>query len=312
MPIKTETELYAPVKSFFEQQGYSVRGEVRHCDLVAIRGEEQPVIVELKRYFSIPLLLQGIDRLRLSRCVYVAFELPNKGRAPHGASWPELRKLCQMLGIGMITVQFFKRKQPAVHIECHPSKAPEDMLTASLPLTAAASSPDLSLTSPSLPYIAVLDEIDETTGVNGCGSDANPEPSPAIYQNTEPLYTPAKLPRLNKRAAEGIVKEFKERRADYNVGGSSKRKLMTSYREKALHLAQLLHHHGTLSPLRLRQLTGNSKAAGLLQKNYYRWFQRVERGVYRLSPLGEEALVTYGHVVAELPPLPILSSRSGI
>lgn len=256
MPIKTETELYAPVKSFFEQQGYSVRGEVRHCDLVAIRGEEQPVIVELKRYFSIPLLLQGIDRLRLSRCVYVAFELPNKGRAPHGASWPELRKLCQMLGIGMITVQFFKRKQPAVHIECHPSKAPEDMLTASLPLTAAASSPDLSLTSPSLSYIAAiaaLDEIDETISVTGCMSDAT-------------LYTPAKLPRLNKRAAEGIVKEFKERRADYNVGGSSKRKLMTSYREKALHLAQLLHHHGTLSPLRLRQLTGNSKAAGLLQK----------------------------------------------
>lgn len=298
MPIKTETELYAPVKSFFEQQGYSVRGEVRHCDLVAIRGEEQPVIVELKRYFSIPLLLQGIDRLRLSRCVYVAFELPNKGRAPHGASWPELRKLCQMLGIGMITVQFFKRKQPAVHIECHPSKAPEDMLTASLPLTAAASSPDLSLTSPSLSYIAALDEIDETISVTGCVSDAT-------------LYTPAKLPRLNKRAAEGIVKEFKERRADYNVGGSSKRKLMTSYREKALHLAQLLHHHGTLSPLRLRQLTGNSKAAGLLQKNYYRWFQRVERGVYRLSPLGEEALVTYGHVVAELPPLPVLSSTSG-
>jgi hypothetical protein len=298
VPIKTETELYAPVKSFFEQQGYSVRGEVRHCDLVAIRGEEQPVIVELKRYFSIPLLLQGIDRLRLSRCVYVAFELPNKGRAPHGASWPELRKLCQMLGIGMITVQFFKRKQPAVHIECHPSKAPEDMLTASLPLTAAASSPDLSLTSPSLSYIAALDEIDETISVTGCVSDAT-------------LYTPAKLPRLNKRAAEGIVKEFKERRADYNVGGSSKRKLMTSYREKALHLAQLLHHHGTLSPLRLRQLTGNSKAAGLLQKNYYRWFQRVERGVYRLSPLGEEALVTYGHVVAELPPLPVLSSTSG-
>ncbi|WP_240416390.1 DUF2161 family putative PD-(D/E)XK-type phosphodiesterase [Paenibacillus periandrae] len=290
MPIKTETELYAPVKSFFEQQGYSVRGEVRHCDLVAIRGEEQPVIVELKRYFSIPLLLQGIDRLRLSHCVYVAFELPNKGRAPHGASWPELRKLCQMLGIGMITVQFFKRKQPAVHIECHPSKAPEDMPTASIPFTTADSS------SSSAPNSV---------------ADSEHELSPAIALPPEPLYTPAKLPRLNKRAAEGIVKEFKERRADYNVGGSSKQKLMTSYREKALHLAQLLHHHGTLSPLRLRQLTGNSKTAGLLQKNYYRWFQRVERGVYRLSPLGEEALVTYGHVVAELPPLPLQSSTSG-
>jgi hypothetical protein len=274
VPIKTETELYAPVKSFFEQQGYSVRGEVHHCDLVAIRGEEQPIIVELKRYFSIPLLLQAIDRLRLSRSVYVAFELPNKGRAPHGASWPELRKLCQMLGIGMITVQFFKRKQPSVLVECHPPKASSSSLAAAAPAAAL-----LALSLPALPSVE-----------NG---DAD----------AVPLYAPALLPRLNKRAAEGIVREFKERRADYNVGGSSKRKLMTSYREKALHLAQLLQHHGTLSPVRLRELTGNAKAAGLLQKNYYRWFQRVERGIYRLTPLGEEALLTYGHVVAELPPL---------
>ncbi|SFL14967.1 Putative PD-(D/E)XK phosphodiesterase [Paenibacillus sp. 1_12] len=305
MPIKTETELYAPVKSFFEHQGYSVRGEVRHCDLVAIRGEEQPVIVELKRYFSIPLLLQGIDRLRLSRCVYVAFELPNKGRAPHGASWPELRKLCQMLGIGMITVQFFKRKQPAVHIECHPSKAAADLLTAAVTSNLADSMPS-DFDSPFSTMDA--DNRFESAADYACSSDA--EPSNAINTNIEPLYTPAKLPRLNKRAADGIVKEFMERRADYNVGGSSKKKLMTSYREKALHLAQLLHHHGTLSPLRLRQLTGNPKTAGLLQKNYYRWYQRVERGIYRLSPLGEEALVTYGHVVAELPPLPEHASSS--
>jgi hypothetical protein len=264
--IKTETELYAPVKSYFEQQGYQVRGEVHHCDLVAIRGEEPAVIVELKKSFSIPLLLQGIDRLRLSRCVYVAFELPNKGRAPHGASWPELRKLCQMLGIGMITVQFFKRKKPAVLVECHPP-------TVTLNVRIASPSPILFTIS----------------------SDAAEPTAEAA------LYAPTVLPRLNKRASERIVHEFKERRADYNIGGSSKRKLMTSYREKALHLAHLLQAHGTLSPLRLRELTGNSKAAGLLQKNYYRWFERVKRGVYRLTPHGREALVTYAHVVAELP-----------
>jgi hypothetical protein len=271
VPIKTETELYAPVKSFFEQQGYLVRGEVHHCDLVAIRGEEQPIIVELKKTFAIPLLLQGIDRLRLSRCVYVAFEMPNKGKAPHGASWPQLRKLCQMLGVGMITVQFFKRKKPAVIVECHP--------------------PEASAKSSQAPVSADLLAL------------ALQVSTPADDHDAAPMYAPAILPRLNKRAAEGIVREFKERRADYNVGGSTKLKLMTSYREKALHLAQLLQHHGTLSPVRLRELTGNARAAGLLQKNYYRWFQRVKRGVYRLTPLGEEALLTYGHVVAELPPI---------
>ncbi|MFH5185860.1 DUF2161 domain-containing phosphodiesterase [Paenibacillus sp. TAB 01] len=273
MAIKTETELYAPVKSYFEQLGYHVRGEVNHCDLVAIRGEEPPVIIELKKSFSIPLLLQGIDRLRMSRQVYVAFELPNKGRAPHGASWPELRKLCQMLGLGMITVQFFKRKKPAVLIECHP---------AALEMT-----PPVSLV-PS-----------EIVSVAASGEPARPAPS--------------RLPRHNKRAAERMVREFKERRADYNVGGSTRRKLVTSYREKALHLAYLLQTQGPMSPRQLKALTGNANAAGLLQKNFYRWFQRVERGIYRISPLGEEALGTFAHVVAQLPPasdFPLSSNSS--
>ena len=43
-----ETSLYAPVKAFLEAQGYQVKAEVRHCDVVARRGDEPPVIVELK------------------------------------------------------------------------------------------------------------------------------------------------------------------------------------------------------------------------------------------------------------------------
>ncbi|SDC03845.1 hypothetical protein SAMN02799630_02503 [Paenibacillus sp. UNCCL117] len=248
MPIKSETELYAPVKTYLEQQGYEVRGEVRHCDLVAIRGKEPPVIVELKRSFSVPLLLQGIDRLRLSRTVYVAFERPNKGRAPHGASWPELRRLCGMLGIGMMTVQFYRTRKPRVEVECHP--------------------PELTLAA----------------GVSS-----------------------ARKPRRSKYAADKLEQEFRERHGDYNVGGSSKQKLVTAYREKSLRLAAMLATHGPLPPRKLRELCGNSRAADMLQKNVYLWFQRVERGIYRLSPQGEEALLTFAHVVeayrtAEGPP----------
>ncbi|MFE5318688.1 DUF2161 family putative PD-(D/E)XK-type phosphodiesterase [Paenibacillus sp. NPDC056579] len=279
MAIKTETELYAPVKSYFEQLGYLVRGEVHHCDLVAIRDEEPPVIVELKKNFSIPLLLQGINRLRLTRYVYVAFELPNKGRAPHGATWPELRKLCQMLGVGMITVQFYKTRKPKVLVECHP------------PATTASASP-LGLTADAV--VAALLPAHEPADAEAAAAAAQEDP-------LSPPPLPTVLPRHNKRATERFVREFKERRADYNVGGSTKRKLVTSYREKALFMAQLLLQNGPMSPRKLRDQTGIPNAAGLLQKNYYRWFQRVERGIYRLTPQGEEALRTYAHVIERLP-----------
>lgn len=67
-----EVALYPPVKAFLQRQGYVVRGEVRGCDLVACRGDEEPVIVELKLRFTLSLLLQGVDRLALSPLVYLA------------------------------------------------------------------------------------------------------------------------------------------------------------------------------------------------------------------------------------------------
>ena len=55
----SEATLYAPVKLFLERLGYEVKGEVRGCDLVARRGDEPPVIVELKLRFNLALVLQG-------------------------------------------------------------------------------------------------------------------------------------------------------------------------------------------------------------------------------------------------------------
>ena len=37
-----ETALYAPVKRYLELLGFTVKGEVCGCDLVALRGEEPP------------------------------------------------------------------------------------------------------------------------------------------------------------------------------------------------------------------------------------------------------------------------------
>ena len=75
-----ETDLYAPVKAFFEQQGYEVKAEVTDCDLVAIRESDPPVIVELKLSLSLDLLMQGIERQRITDAVYVAVPA-GKGKA---------------------------------------------------------------------------------------------------------------------------------------------------------------------------------------------------------------------------------------
>ena len=92
-----ESDLYAPVKALLEGQGYVVKGEVRGCDVVGVRGNEPPVVVELKRVFGLGLVLQGVDRLALSDKVYLAV-----------GQWPKqlknVRKLCRRLGLGLIVV----------------------------------------------------------------------------------------------------------------------------------------------------------------------------------------------------------------
>ncbi|ALJ37531.1 hypothetical protein D9623_20530 [Azospirillum brasilense] len=104
MPITAETDLYAPVKAFLEAQGYDVKAEIHGCDLVAVRGAEPPLIVELKKRFTLDLLLQGVDRLALTDIVYLA--VPQPGRKASGASPYDsgVRKLCRRLGVGLLIV----------------------------------------------------------------------------------------------------------------------------------------------------------------------------------------------------------------
>lgn len=234
MPIISETELYMPVKNFLEQRGYQVKGEIKNCDIVAIRAEsEEPIIVELKKTFNLSLIFQGIDRLKLSAQVYLAVEKTKKKAGAQNQRWGDIANLCRMLGLGLITVQFFKSKKPDVEV----------------------------LTEP-LPYI----------------------------------------PRSSKKRVTRLLYEFNERSGDYNAGGSSNAKLVTVYREKALYCAYFLEKHEKLSPRQLKILTGSSNVSDILQKNFYGWFERQERGIYALTPKGVEALNTYAHVIlAKIP-----------
>ena len=98
-PVAPEPEsaLSAPVKALLVAQGYDVKGEITGCDLVGVRDDDPPVIVELKRTFSLALVHQGIDRLALTDSVYLAV-----------GAWParatEVRRLCRRLGLGLIVV----------------------------------------------------------------------------------------------------------------------------------------------------------------------------------------------------------------
>ncbi len=59
-----ETDLYLPIKRHLEKLGLEVKGEVRGCDIVALSdgSPELVVIGEMKRSFTLELVLQAVDR----------------------------------------------------------------------------------------------------------------------------------------------------------------------------------------------------------------------------------------------------------
>src|SRR5262249_23935050 len=103
--LSVESDLYAPVKAFLEAQGYEVKAEVTGCDVVGTRGDEPPVIVDLKLPFTLALVLQGVDRLTMTARVSLAVPQPRgrgAGRAPIYRR--DVRALCRRLGLGLMTV----------------------------------------------------------------------------------------------------------------------------------------------------------------------------------------------------------------
>ncbi len=123
MPSLRETDLYPPVKEFLESQGYSVKSEVSYCDVVAVRGNEEPVVVELKTTFTLPLVFQGLRRQSITDLVYVAVARPNGSSRTSvwGRHYRDIIKLCRMLGLGLITIQTGKAKRPSVQVHLDPA-----------------------------------------------------------------------------------------------------------------------------------------------------------------------------------------------
>ncbi|MEW6724159.1 MAG: DUF2161 family putative PD-(D/E)XK-type phosphodiesterase [Bacillota bacterium] len=111
-----ETDLYKPIRDYLVNQGYLVHSEVRGCDITAVRGDEL-VVIELKRNLSVSLLVQAVERQRLSDSVYVAVPRPSgKVKRSH---WQGVQRLLRRLELGLITVAFSTRR-PHVEVLFHP------------------------------------------------------------------------------------------------------------------------------------------------------------------------------------------------
>lgn len=103
--------------------------------------------------------------------------------------------------------------------------------------------------------------------------------------------------RSGKKQRRSIIRETEARYGDYNTGGSAKRKLMTAYRENAVHIACCMARFGQLSPAQMKRLGTGIKTSAILSKNFYGWFKKVARGRYDLCPECHEYLKNYPELV---------------
>lgn len=94
-----ETDLFEPVRHYFHTQGYHVAAEVKHCDVIALKGDEL-IVIELKTSMNMTLITQAIKRQRITNSVYVAIPEPSKKTK----RFREQTAVLKRLGLGLITV----------------------------------------------------------------------------------------------------------------------------------------------------------------------------------------------------------------
>lgn len=96
-----EADLYPPIKRFLEAQGYEVKAEIGALDVMACRGDEPPLVVELKTALNLTLILQGVARQGVFDHVYLAVPQPPKWTH----RYRDLTALLRRLGLGLLTVR---------------------------------------------------------------------------------------------------------------------------------------------------------------------------------------------------------------
>ena len=75
---------------------------------------------------------------------------------------------------------------------------------------------------------------------------------------------------------------------------------MTAYRQEALRCAELLKT-GPMKVADMRAAADVPNAAKILRADHYGWFERVDRGIYALSPAGRKGLTAFAASAASPP-----------
>ena len=108
-----ESDLYPAIKAFLQSQGFEVKAEVGALDILACRGGDPPVVVEMKLTLNLPLILQGVARQGVFGDVYLA--VPQPAKWTH--RYKDLLALLRRLGLGLLTV---KGGQVTAHLDPAP------------------------------------------------------------------------------------------------------------------------------------------------------------------------------------------------
>ncbi|NLO40669.1 MAG: DUF2161 domain-containing phosphodiesterase, partial [Ruminiclostridium sp.] len=116
----------------------------------------------------------------------------------------------------------------------------------------------------------------------------------SVEEAIQPLpFDRAKSISSYKRKRKAMIHEIQERHGDYNTGGSTRKKLVTSYRETAIQIAVILKEYGSCAVKKIRE-TGKlpEKTGNILRNNHYGWFEKESYGVYKLT---DRALTELGN-----------------
>lgn len=101
-------------------------------------------------------------------------------------------------------------------------------------------------------------------------------------------------PRKSARKKARLLREFARRAGDPNDGGATRHGIVTSYRQDALRCARYLAETGPERGAVVARAAAVPEATRIMRDDHYGWFERVERGVYRLTAAGRRGLADWG------------------
>lgn len=118
-----ESDLYGPVRDYLAGLGYEVKGEVKDCDVTAMRDGEL-IVVELKKGFTLELVYQALDRQRVADGG-IAFGDQRPVRCGHsirvcGVVDAQRGEFIEVVGVGMGQVVQFGIMVDSIHLPVQP------------------------------------------------------------------------------------------------------------------------------------------------------------------------------------------------